>query len=60
MWFLAHVAATALSISAVAASAGAGEPLAPAETIVEFIGTCDASAAVVREGARFIVGDDED
>jgi hypothetical protein len=58
MWFLMHVAATALGISAVTSSAG--EPLASAGTIVEFIGTCDASAAVVREGGRFIVGDDED
>jgi len=58
MWFLARVAATALGISAFASPAG--EPLAPAGTIVEFIGTCDASAAVVRDGGRFIVGDDED
>jgi hypothetical protein len=51
---------TSLVALLAAFAAAAGSPLSSTERVVEFTGACDASGAVVRDGSRFVVGDDED
>lgn len=50
--------ALAVALGVLASLAPGAGPVRP--RIVEFHGACDASGAVVREGGRFVVGDDED